>query len=61
MEVIEADVENFQLDCSAEKDRIKFSAPNIETGYIYILRTVYDDEVVKKYGGKLYKVGYTSK
>lgn len=61
MEVIEADVENFQLDGSAEKDRRKFSAPDIETGYIYILRTASDDEVVKKYSGKLYKVGYTSK
>lgn len=60
-EVIDNDLDDFQLDGSVEKDRRKFSAPDIETGYIYILRTTSDEDLVKKYNGRLYKVGYTSK
>ena len=60
-EVLDKDLDDFQLDGSAEKDRRKFSAPDIETGYIYILRTTSDEPLVKQYGGRLYKVGYTSK
>ena len=33
----------------------------IDTGYIYILRTVSDDPIVKQFGGRLYKVGYTGR
>ena len=60
-EVIDKDLDDFQLDGSGEKDRRKFSAPDIETGYIYILRTTSDEDLVKQYNGRLYKVGYTSK
>ena len=60
-EVIDKDLDDFQLDGSTEKDRRKFSVPDIETGYIYILRTTSDEDLVKQYNGRLYKVGYTSK
>lgn len=60
-EVIDKNLDDFQLDGSAERDRRKFSAPDIETGYIYILRTTSDEDLVKQYNGRLYKVGYTSK
>lgn len=60
-EVIDDNADDFQLDGSADPERRKFTAPDVETGYIYILRTVSDNDVVKQFGGKLYKVGYTSK
>lgn len=60
-EVVDDNVDGFQLDGSADPERRKFTAPDVETGYIYILRTVSDNDVVKQFGGKLYKVGYTSK
>lgn len=34
---------------------------DVTTGYIYILRTTSDDPVVKRYGGRLYKIGYTAR
>ena len=45
------DIHNYQL--SGEED--------VTTGYIYILRTTSDEPLVKQYGGRLYKVGYTGK
>lgn len=60
-EVIDDNADDFQLDGSVDPERRKFTAPDVETGYIYILRTVSDNDVVKQFGGKLYKVGYTSK
>lgn len=60
-EVIDKELDDFQLDGSVERDRRKFSVPDIETGYIYILRTTSDENLVKRYNGRLYKVGYTSK
>jgi T5orf172 domain. len=41
----------------------KESAQNgsdIETGYIYVLRTLSDDEEIKPMANKMYKIGYTS-
>ena len=60
-EVISNKADDFQLYSSIDSERRKFTAPDVETGYIYILRTVSDNDVVKRFGGKLYKVGYTSK
>lgn len=34
---------------------------DVTTGYIYILRTTSDEPLVKQYGGRLYKVGYTGR
>lgn len=45
------DVQDFEL--SGEDD--------VTTGYIYILRTTSDEPLVKQYGGRLYKVGYTGR
>lgn len=44
-------VQNFEL--SGEDD--------VTTGYIYILRTTSDEPLVKQYGGRLYKIGYTGR
>ena len=44
-------IQDFQL--SGEDD--------VTTGYIYILRTTSDEPIVRQFGGRLYKVGYTGR
>lgn len=60
-EVLDNSSNEFELDGRIEKEDEKFVAPDVETGWIYILRTTSDDDVVKRYGKDLYKIGYTSK
>ena len=45
------DIQDFQLN---EED-------DVMTGYIYVLRTTSDEHLVRQYGGRLYKIGYTGK
>ena len=57
---IDAGPQGFSLEKAAAERRRKFEAPDVEGGWIYILRTASDSEAVRQFGGKLYKVGYTS-
>jgi T5orf172 domain. len=51
----------FELEKELDNaDREKFVAPDVKTGYIYVLSSLSDDEALESFHGQLYKVGVTS-
>ncbi len=55
----EISADEFELENTPEKESRKFEIPDIKSGYIYILKSLSEEDTLKPFNGNLYKIGVT--